>query len=104
MKWLSSQAKGREEERQLTGGFTRSTCVWRSLFNVTPAGWGRRSRRQLARVVGDTDRFVQRLNDTFADPSGGKTAKPAVVEAGKVEPVAAVSTPVTAVSDNEPHG
>jgi hypothetical protein len=71
MKWLRKQAKGREEEQQLLGGFARSTRIWRSLFNVGPAGWGRRSQRQLARVVGDTDRFVQRLNDGFADPSGG---------------------------------
>lgn len=86
MKWLTSQARGRDEEVQLLGGFARSTCIWRSLFNVTPAGWGRRSKRQLARVVGDTDRFVQRLNDTFADPSGGTRA--AVTAA--VEPAATV--------------
>jgi hypothetical protein len=77
IKWLSSQARGRDEELQLLGGFSRSTRIWRSLFNVTPAGWGRRSRHQLARVVGDTDRFVQRLNDSFANPSGSTPqAKP----------------------------
>jgi GTPase Era involved in 16S rRNA processing len=87
MKWLSKQSQGREEEQLLHGGFSRSTQIWRSLFNVTPAGWGRRSKRQLARVVGDTDRFVQRLNDTFADPSGGITEKPqAVVSPLHVEP------------------
>ncbi len=95
IKWLGKQAKGREEEKQLLGGFARSTAFWRSLFNVTPAGWGRRSKRQLARVVGDTDRFVQRLNDSFADPSGGVvTASQGAVAAPEktestVEPVKA---------------
>ncbi|MDH5784390.1 MAG: dynamin family protein [Chromatiales bacterium] len=75
-KWLRKKGHSREESQQLQGGFTRSTLFWRSLFNNTPAGWGRRSRRQLANVVADTDRFVQRLNDTFADPSGGKSDEP----------------------------
>lgn len=78
MKWLTSQAKGRDEEIQLLGGFARSTRIWRSLFTATPAGWGRRSRHQLASVVGDTDRFVQRLNDSFANPSGGAAPLKAV--------------------------
>jgi len=85
MKWLSAQAKGRDEEFQLLGGFARSTRLWRSLFNVTPAGWGRRSKRQLSKVVGDTDRFVQRLNDTFADPSGGAVSLKPAAPAGALK-------------------
>lgn len=69
-KWLKKQAIGREEQQQLQGGFARSISPWRSLFNVVPAGWGRASRRQLKHVVGDTDRYVQDLNDRFANPSG----------------------------------
>jgi hypothetical protein len=103
MKWLSSRARGHDEEVQLLGGFERSICIWRSLFNVTPAGWGRRSKRQLARVVGDTDRFVQRLNDTFADPSGG--ARPAVSAAVPAEAVELpLTTPAPASNEVEPRG
>ncbi len=106
MKWLSKQAKGREEEQQLLGGFARSTQIWRSLFNVTPAGWGRRSKRQLAKVVGDTDRFVQRLNDTFADPSGASTekAREAVVAALHAEPMSRDDDDATVQDKGESHG
>jgi len=105
MKWLSKQAQGREEELLLQGGFERSTRIWRSLFNVTPAGWGRRSKRQLARVVGDTDRFVQQLNDTFADPSGAVAKKSqAVVEPLHVEPATVSSEPLPEVEMDESRG
>ena len=101
-KWLRGQAKGREEELQLVGGFTRSTRIWRSLFNITPAGWGRRSMRQLAKVVADTDRFVQRLNDSFADPSGDVTSaqKPTTIATinKEVEPM---ETQPTAVANSD---
>jgi hypothetical protein len=106
IKWLSSQAEGSDDEKQLLGGFDRSTRIWRSLFNVTPAGWGKRSKRQLDRVVGDTDRFVQRLNDTFASP-GGTTSRPqgGTVEAVKPDlPEAAVVTPVKTASGDESQG
>lgn len=105
-KWLSSQAEGSDEEKQLLGGFDRSTRIWRSLFNVTPAGWGKRSKRQLERVVGSTDRFVQRLNDTFASP-GGSTSSP---QDGKVEtvktdlPETAAVTPVETATGDESRG
>ncbi len=69
-KWLTSQAQGCEEALQLLRGFARSTVAWRSLFNEMPAGWGRRSKRQLRRVLADTDRLAQGLNDRYADPSG----------------------------------
>lgn len=105
MKWLSRQAQGREEEQQLLGGFARSTLVWRSLFNVSPAGWGRRSKRQLARVVGDTDRFVQRLNDSFADPSGGAVQPPqAVVAPLHTESTTTEAAPAQAASGEESRG
>lgn len=74
IKWIATQAKDREDERQINGAFARSTRIWRSLFNISPAGWGGRSRRQLARVIGSTDKFVQRLNDSFANPSGENVA------------------------------
>jgi hypothetical protein len=69
-KWLSSQAEDPTEEQGMLGAFSRSTAIWRSLFNREPAGWGRRARKQLHKLIGKTDNFVQRLNDTFANPSG----------------------------------
>ena len=54
--------------------FNHSTKAWRPIMAGSPAGWGRGARRRIAEVVADADRFVQRLNDSFADPSGGARA------------------------------
>ena len=51
--------------------FDHNTRAWRTVTTASPAGWGRSSRRRLAEVAADADRFVQRLNDRFTDPSGG---------------------------------
>lgn len=48
----------------------KNTRPWRSALFTRPAGWGRGSRRQIARVLADADRFVQKLNDRFTNPSG----------------------------------
>ncbi len=52
------------------GAFVRSTQPWRSIFRKHPAGWGRKSRRQLREVLQSTDTYVQTLNDQFTNPSG----------------------------------
>ncbi|MFW6093966.1 MAG: dynamin family protein [Pseudomonadota bacterium] len=43
---------------------------WRSLASSQPRGWTRRTRRQLDAVLAQADRFVQALNDRYANPSG----------------------------------
>jgi len=69
-KWLHGQAEEASEQQGLLGGFAKSTAFWRSLFNQVPAGWGRGARKRLHKVVGEADRFVQQLNDSFTNPSG----------------------------------
>ncbi|MCG6966075.1 MAG: dynamin family protein [Chromatiaceae bacterium] len=54
----------------LKEAFRLNTRPWRSIFSRSPAGWGRRSRRRIQQVLEDTDRYVQELNDRFANPSG----------------------------------
>jgi len=54
----------------LAGAFKRSTVHWRSIFQATPAGWGRGNRRKLSKVMQDSDDYVQTLNDNFTNPSG----------------------------------
>ena len=58
----------------VTRVFAYNTRAWRSVVTATPAGWGRNTRRRIARVAADADRLVQRLNDRFTDPSGGVKA------------------------------
>jgi len=70
IKWLKKEAKTTEEGSRLAGAFVRSSAVWRSLFSKRPAGWGRRAQKEITRLLSDTDRFVQQLNDRFASPSG----------------------------------
>ncbi|MCU7923912.1 MAG: dynamin family protein [Candidatus Thiodiazotropha sp. (ex Dulcina madagascariensis)] len=52
--------------------FLRSTKPWRSMFSKRPAGWGRKSRRQLHDVLQSTDTYIQTLNDQFTNPSGSE--------------------------------
>jgi hypothetical protein len=54
----------------LAAAFRLNTRPWRSIFSRSPAGWSRRNRRRIQRVLEDTDRYVQDLNDRFTNPSG----------------------------------
>ena len=44
---------------------------WRSLASDKPRGWNWRTRRQLDGLLAEADDFVQKLNDRYANPSGG---------------------------------
>ena len=55
--------------------FAHNTKAWRTIMTPSPAGWGRAARRRIEQVATDGDRFVQHLNDRFADPSGGASAE-----------------------------
>jgi len=68
--WLGKQAAALKLRGNVVAAFARSTRPWRSVFRAEPAGWGRRTRRDLTRVVEDTDTYVQALNDRFTNPSG----------------------------------
>jgi GTPase Era involved in 16S rRNA processing len=70
IKWLKNEAKTPDEGTRFVGAFMRSSAVWRSLFSQIPAGWGRRAQKDVSKLINETDRFVQRLNDRFASPSG----------------------------------
>ena len=51
--------------------FARNTRAWWPILTRSPAGWGRTARSRISQVTADADQFVQRLNNQFADPSGG---------------------------------
>ena len=54
----------------LKQAFRLNTKPWRSIFSRHPAGWTRRSLRQIQKTLEDADRYVQDLNDRFTNPSG----------------------------------
>ena len=49
----------------------RKNSRWfRSVFRRDPAGWNRRTARSLVKVADDSQGYVQKLNDMYANPSG----------------------------------
>jgi len=54
----------------LVAAFRRNTGLFRCIFFKGPAGWGRKSRRQLHKVIEDTDSYIQSLNNRYTNPSG----------------------------------
>jgi GTPase SAR1 family protein len=60
------------ERDNLLRAFRRNVRPWHSIFKRDPVGWGRRAVRQLKSVIADADRYIQILNDRYADPSGDR--------------------------------
>lgn len=56
----------------LVTAFAKNTSIWRSIFNTSPVGWNRRVARKIRSVIENSGQFVQKLNDSFANPSGRK--------------------------------
>ena len=57
--------------------FKKNSRWYRILLRRKPAGWGRRSRRRLAKVLEDTNTYIQKLNDMYTNPSGSESEHPA---------------------------
>lgn len=71
-KRIAAKLGKQESYGNLSRAFLKSTRMWRSIFQSSPSGWGRRTRQRLDGIRHATDRFVQHLNDRFTSPSGGK--------------------------------
>jgi hypothetical protein len=65
-------APGLECER-LSTAFHYNTRGWHSIFATNPVGWGKSTRKRLHRVIAEANDYIQKLNDTFTDPSGRQT-------------------------------
>ena len=66
----------------LARAFDHGTAAWRTMWIAAPAGWGGGARRKVASVLEETGRYVQRLNDRFADPSGRSRSGPDAPDRG----------------------
>lgn len=73
LKGLRKQVSSAGIKGNPVSAFLRSTKPWRSIFRKNPAGWGRKSKRQLREVLQATDTYIQTLNDRFTNPSGSET-------------------------------
>ena len=81
--------------------FEKNTSVWRSFVLTNPTGWGALSRRRIDKILNDTDRYVQTLNNRFANPSGTtpETETPPKTEsktAGEIAPPGALKATLDA--------
>jgi len=56
--------------------FKKNSRWYRILFKRKPAGWGRRTQRRLAKVLEDTNTYIQKLNDMYTNPSGSESDHP----------------------------
>ena len=91
-----ASSPGLELER-IRNAFVFNTRPWHSIFRKSPVGWGNHNYRRLQRVIDSANHYVQRLNDTFTDPSGAQSTPQ------KPSPPPAVVAPVnkeTTVADD----
>jgi hypothetical protein len=84
-------APGLERDR-LCRAFHYNTRGWHSIFATNPVGWGKITRRRLQRVIAEANDYIQKLNDTFTDPSGKQTR---VVRSIEKESVSVPGNPST---------
>ncbi|MGB1109764.1 MAG: hypothetical protein ACPG4N_05385, partial [Gammaproteobacteria bacterium] len=66
-----SQQEGAVRDGQVRG-FLKSTRWWRCIFQSNPSGWGRASETRIKDVLNAANEYVQRLNDSFTNPSGAE--------------------------------
>lgn len=64
------ESLGKDQEPLMAGFRHNLRAWWHLALSSRPRGWSRRRERQLSRVLGDTDKFVQKLNDGHANPAG----------------------------------
>jgi hypothetical protein len=67
---LASDAKANDLHPNYLRAFHKNSRWYRSIFRRNPAGWGRRVARSLTKVSDDSQQYVQKLNDMYANPSG----------------------------------
>ncbi len=67
---IERQLPHSEMPGNLITAFHKNTRFWRSVFHTTPYGWSRRVARKVNLVVENSALFVQKLNDSFTNPSG----------------------------------
>jgi hypothetical protein len=91
---LLADIKDPDLQANYTRAFKKNSRWYRSLLMRKPVGWGRRAQRRLAKVLEDTNTYIQKLNDMYTNPSGTENRHP---EAG---PPAAEPTPAAATADN----
>ena len=77
-KWaqrIASKLSSTESYGDLSNAFLKNTRFWHSIFHSAPVGWSGRVQNRLDNIRYNIDRFVQHLNDRFANPTGKQAAE-----------------------------
>ena len=87
--WVSTRARKalRHDEfvENYLAAFAKNTRFFRSIFLRNPVGWKSRSKAKLKQVMVNAGGYVQKLNDTFTNPSGASVSDRAEAEAPATE-------------------
>jgi hypothetical protein len=67
---LLAELKNSEWQANYARAFQKNSRWYRSLLKRKPTGWGRRTKRRLAKVIENTNTYIQKLNDMYTNPSG----------------------------------
>ena len=73
---LLAEVKDPDLQTNYARAFQKNSRWYRSLLKRNPAGWGRRAQRRLAKVLEDTNTYIQKLNDMYTNPSGNASGHP----------------------------
>ena len=108
---LRKQAAEMDVRGDVVAAFAKNTRALRSIFAKQPAGWSRAARRNLHKVIEDTDSYVQTLNDRYTNPSGRDLISvqhnqqaPSVADRPNESPPAVASAAETSGSPHTPAG
>jgi hypothetical protein len=71
MKKLLQEVQQPDLKANYIQAFRKSSRWYRSLLFRKPSGWGGRTSMRLEKVLEDSNAYIQKLNNTFTNPSGG---------------------------------
>lgn len=69
-KWVAKRLPDDDQIGSIRGGFMNNTRWWLPLIRPFIVGWNKKSRQKIAEIRESADIFVQKLNDTYTNPSG----------------------------------
>ena len=59
-----------------TRAFRKNSAWYQSIFRRQPIGWSKRTKQRLAKILDNSNAYIQKLNDMYTNPSGDKTYLP----------------------------
>jgi hypothetical protein len=76
---LLAEVKDPDLKTNYARAFQKNSRWYRSVLMRKPAGWGRWTQRRLAKVLEDTNSYIQKLNDMYTSPAGEQSSPPQTV-------------------------